>query len=64
MTTVSVTLLRQHHAANPTGDNRFGSTVTTAATAEAVVSQGDITEENVEQIIKAVLGRLNSNSLE
>ncbi|MBI6190539.1 acetaldehyde dehydrogenase (acetylating) [Providencia rettgeri] len=46
-------------AANPNGDNRFGSTVTTAATAEAVVSQGDITEENVEQIIKAVLGRLN-----
>lgn len=46
-------------AANPTGDNRFGSTVTTAATAKAVVSQGDITEENVEQIIKAVLGRLN-----
>ncbi|ENR5390484.1 acetaldehyde dehydrogenase (acetylating) [Providencia rettgeri] len=45
--------------ANPTGDDRFGSTATTAAIAEAVVSQGDITEENVEQIIKAVLGRLN-----
>jgi hypothetical protein len=36
-------------------DNRFS----TAAITEAVVSQGDITEENVEQIIKAVLGRLN-----
>ncbi|MGG4608489.1 acetaldehyde dehydrogenase (acetylating) [Providencia sp. Me31A] len=44
---------------NSTGDDRFGSAVTTAAIAEAVVSQGDITEENVEQIIKAVLGRLN-----
>nr|WP_279168841.1 acetaldehyde dehydrogenase (acetylating) [Providencia huaxiensis] len=44
---------------NPTGDDRFGSAVTTATIAEAVVSQGDITEENVEQIIKAVLGRLN-----
>ncbi|HHE6469001.1 TPA: acetaldehyde dehydrogenase (acetylating) [Providencia rettgeri] len=45
--------------ANPVGDDRFGSAATTAAIAEAVVSQGDITEENVEQIIKAVLGRLN-----
>ncbi|ENU1228185.1 acetaldehyde dehydrogenase (acetylating) [Providencia rettgeri] len=45
--------------ANPAGDDRFGSAVTTAAIAEAVVSQGDITEENVEQIIKAVLGRLS-----
>lgn len=44
---------------NPTTDDRFGSAATTAAIAEAVVSQGDITEENVEQIIKAVLGRLN-----
>lgn len=45
--------------ANPTTDDRFGSAATTAAITEAVVSQGDITEENVEQIIKAVLGRLN-----
>ncbi|MGQ7947955.1 acetaldehyde dehydrogenase (acetylating) [Providencia huashanensis] len=41
-------------AVHPIGDDRFGGAVT-----EAVVSHGDISEENVEQIIKAVLGRLN-----
>ncbi|EJD6042010.1 acetaldehyde dehydrogenase (acetylating) [Providencia rettgeri] len=46
-------------AAHPIGDDRFGGAVTTAAVTEAVVSHGDISEENVEQIIKAVLGRLN-----
>ncbi|EJD6613238.1 acetaldehyde dehydrogenase (acetylating) [Providencia rettgeri] len=46
-------------AVHPIGDDRFGSAVTTAAVTEAVVSHGDISEENVEQIIKAVLGRLN-----
>ncbi len=40
-------------------DDRFGHAITAASVAEAVVAQGDITEENVEQIIKAVLGRLN-----
>ncbi|MBN6353394.1 acetaldehyde dehydrogenase (acetylating) [Providencia rettgeri] len=46
-------------AVHPIGDDRFGGAVTTAAVTEAVVSHGDISEENVEQIIKAVLGRLN-----
>ncbi|MGV2937162.1 acetaldehyde dehydrogenase (acetylating) [Providencia sp. AGC89] len=46
-------------AVHPTGDDRFGGAVATAAITEAVVSHGDISEENVEQIIKAVLGRLN-----
>ncbi|SQI41409.1 Aldehyde-alcohol dehydrogenase [Providencia alcalifaciens] len=40
-------------------DNRFSNTVSHADVAEAVATHGDITEENVEQIIKAVLGRLN-----
>ncbi|MEQ5728070.1 acetaldehyde dehydrogenase (acetylating) [Providencia alcalifaciens] len=46
-------------AVHSIGDDRFGGAVTTAAVTEAVVSHGDISEENVEQIIKAVLGRLN-----
>ncbi|EMN0829401.1 acetaldehyde dehydrogenase (acetylating) [Providencia alcalifaciens] len=46
-------------AVHSIGDDRFGGAVTTAAVTEAIVSQGDISEENVEQIIKAVLGRLN-----
>ena len=46
-------------AVHPIGDDRFGGAVTTAAVTEAVVTHGDISEENVEQIIKAVLGRLN-----
>ncbi|MCY0800099.1 acetaldehyde dehydrogenase (acetylating) [Providencia rettgeri] len=46
-------------AVHPIGDDRFGGAVTTAAVTEAAVSHGDISEENVEQIIKAVLGRLN-----
>lgn len=41
------------------GDDRFGSAMNTALSAETAVAQGDITEENVEQIIKAVLGRLS-----
>ncbi|OAT52189.1 acetaldehyde dehydrogenase (acetylating) [Providencia heimbachae] len=46
-------------AAYQQSDDRFGHAINTASIAEAVVAQGDITEENVEQIIKAVLGRLN-----
>ncbi|MTB66989.1 acetaldehyde dehydrogenase (acetylating) [Providencia sp. wls1943] len=44
---------------NSAADNRFANAVSHADVAEAVATHGDITEENVEQIIKAVLGRLN-----
>ncbi|MDR2989705.1 MAG: acetaldehyde dehydrogenase, partial [Providencia alcalifaciens] len=44
---------------NSTADNRFANAVSHADVVEAVATHGDITEENVEQIIKAVLGRLN-----
>lgn len=44
------------------GDDRFGATSSYAQASECVqqvVAQGDITEENVERIIKEVLGRLS-----
>ncbi|HEQ1858368.1 TPA: acetaldehyde dehydrogenase (acetylating) [Providencia alcalifaciens] len=44
---------------NSAADNRFANAVSHADVAEAVATHGEITEENVEQIIKAVLGRLN-----
>ena len=44
---------------NSAADNRFANAVSHADVVEAVATHGDITEENVEQIIKAVLGRLN-----
>lgn len=47
---------------NSAADNRFANAVShvdVADVAEAVATHGEITEENVEQIIKAVLGRLN-----
>ncbi|MGP7975484.1 hypothetical protein ACTXA3_18635, partial [Proteus mirabilis] len=43
------------------GDDRFGAspyTTTVSACAQQVIEQGEITEENVERIIKEVLGRL------
>ncbi len=44
---------------NSAADNRFANAVSHADVVEAVATHGDITEGNVEQIIKAVLGRLN-----
>ncbi|MTC79118.1 acetaldehyde dehydrogenase (acetylating) [Providencia sp. wls1916] len=44
---------------NSTADNRFANAVSHVDVVEAVATHGEITEENVEQIIKAVLGRLN-----
>lgn len=47
---------------NSAADNRFANAVShvdVADVVEAVATHGEITEENVEQIIKAVLGRLN-----
>ncbi|MBI6528214.1 acetaldehyde dehydrogenase (acetylating) [Proteus vulgaris] len=44
------------------GDDRFGASpyaTTVSACAQQVIEQGDITEENVERIIKEVLGRLS-----
>ncbi|MGX8873376.1 acetaldehyde dehydrogenase, partial [Escherichia coli] len=43
------------------GDDRFGASpysTTVSACAQQVIEQGEITEENVERIIKEVLGRL------
>ena len=51
----------QQHNVKHKVDDRFGAspyTTTVSACAQQVIEQGEITEENVERIIKEVLGRL------